>query len=82
MKKIILPLVILALVIVGAYLGISYYFSNQLLFPSLLTDEELKAEYGPIIPAEVGLEVESVTFPCSTLPFPGGGSRSPAQIAP
>jgi dipeptidyl aminopeptidase/acylaminoacyl peptidase len=63
MKKIILPLVILALVIAGAYVGISYYFSNQLLFPSLLTDEELKAEYGPIIPAEVGLEVESVTFP-------------------
>ena len=63
MKKIIQPLVILALIIVGAYVGISYYFSNQLLNPSLLTDEELKAEYGAIIPTEVGLEVETVAFP-------------------
>jgi uncharacterized protein len=63
MKKIIQPLVILALVIVGAYVGISYYFSNKLLFPPLLTDEELKAEYGPIIPSEMGLEAETVMFP-------------------
>ncbi len=63
MKKIILPLVIAALGIGAAYAGISYYFSNKLLFPPLLTDEELKAEYGPIIPAEVGLEAETVAFP-------------------
>jgi dipeptidyl aminopeptidase/acylaminoacyl peptidase len=63
MKKLILPLVVAALIIAGAYIGISYYFSSKLLFPPLLTDEELKAEYGPIIPAEVGLEAENVAFP-------------------
>jgi len=62
-KRIILPLVILVLVIAGAYLGISCYFSNKLLYPPLLTDEQLTAEYGPILPAEVGLEAETVTFP-------------------
>lgn len=63
MKKIVLPLVILVLIVAAAYAGISYYFSNKLLFPPLMTDEELKAEYGPIIPAEAGLEAESVAFP-------------------
>jgi uncharacterized protein len=63
MKKIILPLVILALVVLTAYAVVSYYFSNKLLFPPLLSDEELKAEYGPIIPAEAGLEAEAVAFP-------------------
>jgi uncharacterized protein len=63
MKRIVLPLVFIVLVIVGAYAGISYYFSDQLLFPHLLTDEELKAEYGPISLTEMGLEAETVTFP-------------------
>ncbi len=62
MKKISYLLVVV-LVIVGAYIGVSYYFSNQLLFPHLMTDEELKAEYGQISPGDVGLEPEAVTFP-------------------
>ncbi len=63
MKRIVLPLIFVVLVVVGAYAGVSYYFSNQLLFPRLLTDEELKAEYGPISLIETGLEAETVTFP-------------------
>jgi dipeptidyl aminopeptidase/acylaminoacyl peptidase len=63
MKKFILPLMIVALIIAGAYAGVSYYFSSQLLYPHLMTEEELKAEYGPIIPIEVGLDPEAVTFP-------------------
>lgn len=63
MKKIVLPLLIVALVIAGAYASVSYYFSNKLLFPPLLSDEQMKAEYGPILPSEVGLEAESVSFP-------------------
>jgi alpha-beta hydrolase superfamily lysophospholipase len=63
MKKIIISLVIIAAIIVVGYAGVSYYFSTKLLFPPLLSDEGLKAEYGPIDPSEVGLESESVTFP-------------------
>lgn len=63
MKKIALPILIVALVIAGAYASVSYYFSNKLLFPPLLSDEQMKAEYGPILPSEVGLEAETVSFP-------------------
>lgn len=63
MKKFILPIMIIALIIAGAYAGVSYYFSNKLLFPPLLSDEQLKAEYGPIDLTEAGLEAETVTFP-------------------
>jgi dipeptidyl aminopeptidase/acylaminoacyl peptidase len=54
---------ILIIVILAAYCGISYYFSNQLLYPPLLDDEGHRAEYGPILPEEVGLAAEEVSFP-------------------
>ena len=63
MKKYIVPLIVVVLVIAVAYVGVSCYFSSKLLFPPLLSDEELKAEYGPISPGEVGLEAETVSFP-------------------
>jgi fermentation-respiration switch protein FrsA (DUF1100 family) len=63
MKKIIGSLAVVVLILACTYAGVSYYFSSKLLFPSLLNDEALKAEYGPIIPGEVGLTAEAVTFP-------------------
>jgi dipeptidyl aminopeptidase/acylaminoacyl peptidase len=63
MKKITLSVVIVILVIAVAYVGVSYYFSSQLLYPHLMTEEELKAEYGPTTPVEVKLDPEAVTFP-------------------
>jgi hypothetical protein len=54
MKKTTTSLVVVVLVLAVAYIGVSFYFSNQLLRPRLMTDEELKAEYGQIIPGGNG----------------------------
>lgn len=56
-------IVIILIVIVAAYGGVSYYFSNQLLYPPLMSDEEIRAEYGPILPEEVDLLADRITFP-------------------
>lgn len=56
-------IIFVLIVIVAAYGGVSYYFSNQLLHPPLMGDEEIKAEYGPILPEEVDLLAEKVSFP-------------------
>jgi dipeptidyl aminopeptidase/acylaminoacyl peptidase len=54
---------ILIIVVLAAYCGVSYYFSNQLLYPPLMNDEQMRAEYGPILPEEVNLTAEVVSFP-------------------
>jgi dipeptidyl aminopeptidase/acylaminoacyl peptidase len=60
MKKWIIGILI---VLIASYIGISYYFSQQLLYPPLSTDEELLAEYEVISPEAVGLEAVDVSFP-------------------
>lgn len=63
MKKLLKVSIIVAVVIVIAYIGVSFHFSNKLLYPPLSTDEELKAEYDITTPEEVGLTYETVSFP-------------------
>ena len=60
MKKWWIFLSILA-VLVLAYGGISWFFSNQLLSPPLMDESELVAEYEFLEPGDVGLEADAVT---------------------
>jgi dipeptidyl aminopeptidase/acylaminoacyl peptidase len=60
MKKWILIVIV---ILAAAYVGVSYYFAGKLLYPHLSSDEELKAEYGPIELNEVDLTAEEVSFP-------------------
>ncbi len=62
---------IIIVVIFAAYGGVSFYFSNKLLLPPLMGDEELKAEYGPITPEDVELTIEEVSFPARANGFDG-----------
>ncbi|MBN1573476.1 MAG: alpha/beta hydrolase [Deltaproteobacteria bacterium] len=55
-------ILVVIVVVLAVYGGVSYYFSSKLLYPHLANDEELKAEYGPISPDEVDLAVEDVQF--------------------
>lgn len=48
-------------VLVLAYGGVSWYFSNQLLYPPLMNEDELAAEYEILEPGDVGLEADAVT---------------------
>ena len=60
MKKWWILLGVLAVLIL-AYGGVSWYFSNQLLYPPLMNEEELVSEYVFVEPGDVGLEAEEVT---------------------
>jgi dipeptidyl aminopeptidase/acylaminoacyl peptidase len=60
MKKWWILLCVLA-VLVLVYGGISWYFSNQLLYPPLMNEDALVAEYDFLNPGDVGLEAEEVT---------------------
>ena len=60
MKKWWILLCLVAVLILG-YGGISWYFSNQLLYPPLMDEGELAAEYGFLEPGDVGLEADAVT---------------------
>jgi len=59
MKKWWILLCLLAVLVLG-YGGISWYFSNQLLYPPLMDDDELAAEYGFLEMGDVGLEADAV----------------------
>jgi len=61
MKKGWIFLLGLLIVLVLAYGGVSWHFSNQLLYPPLMSDSELAAEYGFLELRDVGLEGDVVT---------------------
>ncbi len=56
-------ILIIIVVLVALYGGVSYYFSNQLLYPLPMSDEDLKAEYGTISLDEVDIPSEKTFFP-------------------